>query len=255
VATDPRSLIGGHATGNLSIEERRQLYRAALHDQDLFDALVDEEPVRELLEDQAVAARLRAVMGQEEPRRTWAWFAPSLWMPAAVALLLAVAVIPLVRGPMEERTARGDGPGLAGVRPSESGDTDRTVAAVEWVAGVSAGVADPRRLTIRAPGDKELGPLRRGDREPTALRFVPDRSGRAMVVAIDEHREATSVYPGGDQAWVDVSADTPVVVPLPEPVARMVEFRLLVVDRDADVDDLQARLDEGRAAVYTVRAN
>lgn len=46
----PQHLLGGHAMGNLSEQEREELFSAALQDQQLFDALMDEEGLRELLE-------------------------------------------------------------------------------------------------------------------------------------------------------------------------------------------------------------
>ena len=47
---DPKRLLGGYATDSLTEEERSELLLAALDDQELFDALADEEGLRELLE-------------------------------------------------------------------------------------------------------------------------------------------------------------------------------------------------------------
>ncbi len=43
---DPKRLLGGYATDSLTDAERRELLRAALDDQALFDTLVEEEGVR-----------------------------------------------------------------------------------------------------------------------------------------------------------------------------------------------------------------
>jgi len=59
---DIRKLLGGYATGTLTAEERQALFEAALEDQELFDALAKEEPLRELLEDPAARARLLAAL-------------------------------------------------------------------------------------------------------------------------------------------------------------------------------------------------
>ena len=43
---DLRKLIGGYATGTLTDDERQALFAAALQDQELFDALADEQAMR-----------------------------------------------------------------------------------------------------------------------------------------------------------------------------------------------------------------
>jgi hypothetical protein len=44
-------LLGGYATNTLSSEERTALFDAALGNQTLFDALADEQALKELLDD------------------------------------------------------------------------------------------------------------------------------------------------------------------------------------------------------------
>src|SRR3954463_8598866 len=51
-------LLGGFAAKTLTAEERRLLFTAALHDQQLFNALADEQALKELLDDPAVRRRL-----------------------------------------------------------------------------------------------------------------------------------------------------------------------------------------------------
>ena len=51
---DIDKLLGGYATGTLTAEEREALFAAALEDQQLFEALAGEEPLRELLQDPIV---------------------------------------------------------------------------------------------------------------------------------------------------------------------------------------------------------
>ena len=57
---DIRKLLGGYATGTRTAEERQALFEAALDDQELFDALAKEQPLRDLLEDPAARAHLLA---------------------------------------------------------------------------------------------------------------------------------------------------------------------------------------------------
>ena len=59
---DAEKLLGGYAAGTLTPEEHRALFSAALEDQQLYDALVREEPLRDLLADPAARANLLAVL-------------------------------------------------------------------------------------------------------------------------------------------------------------------------------------------------
>lgn len=55
---DLEKLLGGFAADTLTPEEKQRLYSAALQDQHLFDALADEQALKELLTDPAVRLRL-----------------------------------------------------------------------------------------------------------------------------------------------------------------------------------------------------
>ena len=62
---DVRELLGAYASGILTPSEERRLHEAALDDQELFNALADEDLLREALEDprfrQRLKTRLRAL--------------------------------------------------------------------------------------------------------------------------------------------------------------------------------------------------
>ena len=60
---DAEKLLGGYAAGTLTPEERQALFSAALEDQQLYDALVREEPLREVLADPAARAELLDALG------------------------------------------------------------------------------------------------------------------------------------------------------------------------------------------------
>ncbi len=83
---DPRHLLGGYATGNLSPEERRALFAAALQDPDLFAALTDEEALRDLLAHPESRARIQAALA---PRAHPFWRRPALLGSAAGLLFVA----------------------------------------------------------------------------------------------------------------------------------------------------------------------
>jgi hypothetical protein len=88
-----RKLIGGYATGSLSDAERQLLFEAALEDQELFDELMGEHALKELLEEPGAKARLIAALApvSQPPKpfwnRAWPWAAAS----AAVALGVALS--------------------------------------------------------------------------------------------------------------------------------------------------------------------
>ncbi|HEY3439891.1 MAG TPA: hypothetical protein VGK29_04035 [Paludibaculum sp.] len=95
--TNWEQLLGGYATGTLTAEERAALMQAALQDQVLFDALMDEEALRETLADPATrAALLRALAPPAEAlpqtqawwRNPWPW--TGLGAVAAAAALFVV---------------------------------------------------------------------------------------------------------------------------------------------------------------------
>ena len=83
-------LLGGYATGTLTSEEREALFAAGLEDQEVFDALVREQPLRELLDDPAARAHLLASL--DVARVPWyrrrLWLAPTL--AAAACAMVAV---------------------------------------------------------------------------------------------------------------------------------------------------------------------
>lgn len=82
---DPRLLVGGYAPDVLDEEERRELFEAALVDQELFDELATDEELREVLDDPDCRARLVASL--EARRRPL----PFLRRPAVVGAALALA--------------------------------------------------------------------------------------------------------------------------------------------------------------------
>jgi hypothetical protein len=57
-----QKLLGGYATGTLTPSEREALFAAALEDQQLFEELLGEEPLREALEDPDTRAQLLAAL-------------------------------------------------------------------------------------------------------------------------------------------------------------------------------------------------
>jgi hypothetical protein len=96
---DIQKLIGGYATGSLTDEERHKLFEAALDDQELFDTLQQEEPLRDLFDDPFSREQVRRAAAEGLPRRPrTSWFRrPWIWASAASVALAGVLVVALVR--------------------------------------------------------------------------------------------------------------------------------------------------------------
>jgi hypothetical protein len=88
---DIEKLIGGYATETLTAAERDALFAAALEDQQLFDALVREEPLREALQDPSARAELLAALG-DAPRP---WYYREVHPGIIVAVAAALVIVTL----------------------------------------------------------------------------------------------------------------------------------------------------------------
>ena len=85
-----RKLLGGYATNALTKDERRILFEAALDDQELFNALQNEDALRELLEDPVTRGLVRSALGRRRPgfwSRRWIY---GVVMPAVAAVIVII---------------------------------------------------------------------------------------------------------------------------------------------------------------------
>ncbi len=92
-----RKLLGGYATNALSVDQRRILFEAALEDQELFNALQNEDALKELLDDPVLRDQVRRalVTPARSSRRagfSWRRWAFGVAMPAAAAVILIVVM-------------------------------------------------------------------------------------------------------------------------------------------------------------------
>ena len=92
-----RKLLGGYATNALSADERRILFQAALEDQELFNALQDEDNLRELLADPVTREQVRQVLEAPDRHMRRPSFWSRRWMfgvaiPAVAAVILIVVM-------------------------------------------------------------------------------------------------------------------------------------------------------------------
>lgn len=90
-----RRLLGGYATNTLTDGERTALFEAALEDQELFDALGNEDALRELLADPITRGQIQQALEPvtAAPRRVFG--IPQRWL-IGTASVTAAAVIAIV---------------------------------------------------------------------------------------------------------------------------------------------------------------
>ena len=90
-----RKLLGGYATNALTADERRILFEAALEDQELFNALQNEDALRELLDDAVLRDQVRRALAAPATRKTafsWRRWALGVALPAVVAVIVILVM-------------------------------------------------------------------------------------------------------------------------------------------------------------------
>lgn len=189
-AREAEKLLGGYATGILTEAERSALFTAALSDQDLFDALADEETLRDLLSDPAMKARLMAAL-ETKPKVIPFWRRPSS-MTLAASLLVAIgATLMLKRQHPEE------------ILPKPS----RPAPVMEAAPPPKATVPEPAKASPKvdfrarvdkapAPVEKKLAPPPLPPPPPSAPAPAEASLDAAMVQAPAERRESNKTAQG-----------------------------------------------------------
>ncbi len=98
---EARKLIGGYATGNLADDERNALFAAALSEQELFDELVKEQGLKELLDDPEARRRLLHELRPAPQRNAvWRWAAAG-----SLALATVIIAVVMMRVPEKPKAA------------------------------------------------------------------------------------------------------------------------------------------------------
>jgi hypothetical protein len=156
-----RKLLGGYATNTLTETERQALFEAALEDQELFDALHQEQALKELLADPISRAQIRQAL--EKPRAAW-WSRWWTWTAAASAVAAAILVVAVTRSHTTETTLLSiKPPQPAMVQPAEKAESDLKSLPQPVRARASAG--KPTVLARPSVSQNE----RRGELQSTAL--------------------------------------------------------------------------------------
>ena len=92
-----RKLLGGYATNSLTESERQALYEAALEDQELFNALQDEQTLKELLADPVSRAQIHQTLVTPASTRAPFWSRPWTWGGVVGAVAATVLILAVLR--------------------------------------------------------------------------------------------------------------------------------------------------------------
>ena len=248
-ARDPKHLLGGYATDSLGEAERSELLRAALDDQELFDALVEEEGLRELLQDPAARQEVLAVLEQPTGwERVRAWFErpATLVDLAAIGGLAFVAVLGLAIvtvGPpslLRQGAARPTGANLSPAHVE-------TLLRLPGVQAVPAGIEIEGRTDASfSPG--ELVPLRISVRAPARVVVVLAPASGPPSQAWPALGQPPALVPapeGGGPAIVSASVEAP-----QSPGTQ--RLRLVVAPANFDLGSIPAASLESEASRLTI---
>jgi hypothetical protein len=187
---DVRKLLAGYATNTLTEAERRTLFEASLNDPELFEALADEQALRELLDDPATRAALLAKLEPESlsfRERFAAW----LRRPATIALLgtaaVAAVVVSLLPLPQPKRIAPAPVTEMAKVQVPRTGEAEILETPVPPPA--PAPVPAPARKRAKAKEEASNLPL------PIVAPPPPAREERADSLNVEVQSAAQALEP------------------------------------------------------------
>ncbi len=187
---DAKKLLGGYATGTLTEPERRDLLAAAMGHQAIFDALMDEEALRELLADPVAKAQLlAALVPAAAPKVLPFWRRTGVLGAAASLLLASLAGLAYLRSPDK-------------ASPSLHPEVEKAPAAKVVAVPLPAQVPPPIART-RIPAEKAKGvaaPLQVEAKpaspppEPIPQRVVTSAAGASVAAVADASREKAAEF-------------------------------------------------------------
>jgi hypothetical protein len=218
-----RKLLGGYATNSLTEAERKALFEAALDDQELFDALQQEQALKELLSDPVSRNQIQQALVQAQvslvPSAAW-WSRWWVWGSVAGAVAAAVLIVAVIRLNDQQKYQVARITPMARITPPPEASAQRAQPA-------SSTPAEPNRQQLESAPRKVIRPPR-VRREPSnsvtagslddrqqlesALRKVEPQAAPAPPPPPPPSPQAPP--PGGQQApqqSVQVQAATPQV--------------------------------------------
>ncbi len=155
---DARKLLGGYATGNLTAEESRLLFEAALDDQELFDALAEEQALKDVLDDPVSRERVRLAVAAAPRKRGW-WTRPWIWVPSVGALSAAVLTVALINWKPGVPTGTAKNATIADSRTADGRTPDRRTLEKEAPAAIAAPARDAKVPSAKPAAPKVSGKI------------------------------------------------------------------------------------------------
>ena len=202
---DIRKMIGGYATGSLSEAEQKELFEAALDDQDLFDELMREQALKEMLDQPGAKPRLMAALEKKHPVRR-----PLVWMAAAamVALAVGITTFTLLRTPKPIQLATVQAPA-----PPVSIPENKPVSAQP---DTKSQPANPKVKSPQATGGRKQPAEPAGKTAAPAAPPSPQAKEKApRALAQSQIRDSNTVAAGGSvSGFVPPTGVTPSMAPM-----------------------------------------
>src|SRR5260370_19433267 len=94
-----RKLLGGYATNTLTDAERKVLFEAAVDNQELFNAMQEEQALKDLLSDPVSREQVRQALAIPAPAKQVAgwWSQWWAWGSAASAVVTAILIVTIIK--------------------------------------------------------------------------------------------------------------------------------------------------------------
>jgi hypothetical protein len=218
---DAYRLLSEYAAGNLSKAEEAQLARAALDDPAVFEALVEEEQLREALEDTVfrrhIKTRLRELGVEKEPyfARLWQFIISPKGILTTVGALASVAIFVLAQIGVFRNT-----PVLIQVNLGSSSEPATTATVLSQPVPADASLSKEVQ-SLPIPHDTHaVLQLDRTGRHPEYAIGQPQRIGfrvdqNASAVLLEERPDGTiyRLFPNRFQESPDVTGGQTILVP------------------------------------------
>jgi hypothetical protein len=240
-----RKLLGGYAANTLTEGERTALFEAALEDQDLFNALQNEDALRELLADPVSREQIRqALEPAAADRRRAFWMQPWLIGSAVAAVIatviVAIGIVTWHRGPVRQAAVPFDQLSQSRVEPKMEAEAPRPVQPTPGVAANAPLYKSPlvRYSVLRS------GPS--GD--AVRIEVVSKLAGNLALYRTAAGGKWERVFPSNDSPGLPIAANVSYQIP-DDPIAiRGDQEKLRLVIEPAARSGIVARLATGAAS-------
>lgn len=189
---DAEKLLGGYATDTLNEAERRALCEAALSNQDLFNALADEEALKELLSDARCRRQLLSLL-QPKKEPVWRRFAVWIGRPSSWAVAGSLAMVLLITGLLVEMNRstrpaavalrRVEGPAETAQKPVATAPVQPAPREEKQVARKRAAVPEPEAAPEPAPAREALAAEKTEAPAPAPAAAPPPPPAQPQAVA------------------------------------------------------------------------